>query len=52
MKSNISETACLTLLKHMTEFKISGVTQSGRFDYLAFARDLLFACKDTRKERN
>jgi hypothetical protein len=52
LNSKISETACLTLLKHVIDFKISGVTQSGRFDYLAFARDLLLACKDTRKERN
>jgi hypothetical protein len=52
LNSKISETACLTLLKHVTDFKISGVAQSGRFDYLAFAHDLLLACKDTRKERN
>jgi len=44
--------ACLTLLKHVTDVHISGVRQSRRFDYLAFARDMRLAYKDTRKERN
>jgi len=52
LNSKISENACLTFLKHVSDVKISGVTQSRRFDYLAFARDMRLAYKDTRKERN
>ena len=51
LNSKISESACLTSLKHVSDVKISGVTQS-RFDYLAFARDMRLAYKDTRKEIN
>jgi hypothetical protein len=52
LNSKISESASLTVLKPVSDVKISGLTQSRRFDFLAFASDMRLAYKDIRKERN